>query len=197
MKYGELTLGQVEAIVNKLGGMDGVRQFLSGKTTVKAVAEFVPEPFKTIKLGTFTNWDEIRGALKTTEFCISNAISDMLGNPALTLAPAVIEVDLVVVSVAELGFKGGATQEQIYERVQELGLELCPAEVGPQLRLQHLDQPVGENLTVGMEPITEPDGNSYLFYVICDEDGLCLSRAFANPTYYWPGPCRWVFLRRE
>lgn len=30
MKYGELTLGQTEAIVNKLGGMDGVRRFLSG-----------------------------------------------------------------------------------------------------------------------------------------------------------------------
>ncbi len=30
MKYGELNLGQVEAIVNKLGGMDGVHKFLSG-----------------------------------------------------------------------------------------------------------------------------------------------------------------------
>ncbi len=30
MKYGELTLGQIEAIVNKLGGMDGVRRLLSG-----------------------------------------------------------------------------------------------------------------------------------------------------------------------
>lgn len=33
MKYNELTLGQVEAIVNKLGGMDGVRRFLSGITS--------------------------------------------------------------------------------------------------------------------------------------------------------------------
>lgn len=29
MKYNELTLGQIEAIVNKLGGMDGVKRFLS------------------------------------------------------------------------------------------------------------------------------------------------------------------------
>jgi len=28
MKYGELNLGQVEAVVNKLGGMDGVRRLL-------------------------------------------------------------------------------------------------------------------------------------------------------------------------
>lgn len=35
MKYGELTLGQVEALVNNLGGMDGVQRFLSGELVVK------------------------------------------------------------------------------------------------------------------------------------------------------------------
>ena len=34
MKYGELNLGQMEAIVNKLGGMDGVSRFLSGEIVV-------------------------------------------------------------------------------------------------------------------------------------------------------------------
>lgn len=36
MKYGELNLGQIEAIVNKLGGMGGVSRFLSGELTIKA-----------------------------------------------------------------------------------------------------------------------------------------------------------------
>jgi hypothetical protein len=31
MKYGELNLGQIEAIVNKLGGMEGVRRLLAGE----------------------------------------------------------------------------------------------------------------------------------------------------------------------
>jgi hypothetical protein len=34
MKYGELNLGQIEAIVNKLGGMDGVQRFLAGTSEV-------------------------------------------------------------------------------------------------------------------------------------------------------------------
>jgi len=34
MKYGELNLGQIEAIVNKLGGMAGVQRFLAGECTV-------------------------------------------------------------------------------------------------------------------------------------------------------------------
>ncbi|KKU93873.1 MAG: hypothetical protein UY26_C0003G0021 [Candidatus Jorgensenbacteria bacterium GW2011_GWA1_48_13] len=34
MKYGELTLGQVEAMVNKVGGMDGVKRLLAGELAV-------------------------------------------------------------------------------------------------------------------------------------------------------------------
>jgi hypothetical protein len=34
MKHGKITLGQIEAIINKLGGEKGVGQFLSGKTIV-------------------------------------------------------------------------------------------------------------------------------------------------------------------
>jgi hypothetical protein len=41
MKYGELNLGQVEAIVNRLGGMDGVQRFLSGESMVKMVEHVI------------------------------------------------------------------------------------------------------------------------------------------------------------
>jgi len=37
MKYGELTLGQVEAIVNKLGGMEGVQRLLSGELVMQSI----------------------------------------------------------------------------------------------------------------------------------------------------------------
>ncbi len=38
MKYGELNLGQIEAIVNKLGGMDGAQRFLRGELSVSEPA---------------------------------------------------------------------------------------------------------------------------------------------------------------
>lgn len=41
MKYGELNLGQVEAIVNKLGGMNGVQRFLSGEIVVKITEHII------------------------------------------------------------------------------------------------------------------------------------------------------------
>src|SRR3989344_5960997 len=51
-KYNELTQGQIEATVNKLGGMEGVQRFLSGKSTVKSVSPFDFKVWKTIGLGT-------------------------------------------------------------------------------------------------------------------------------------------------
>lgn len=56
-------------------------------------------------------------------------------------APTLIEV--VDVSVAELGCAGGATMPVLLERARQRGWAPCPLEAGPHLRLQYLDQPEG------------------------------------------------------
>jgi len=63
MKYGELNLGQVEAIVNKLGGMEGVQRFLSDEFVVKMVEQSFTI-WKTITLGAYQSLSEDRKALK-------------------------------------------------------------------------------------------------------------------------------------
>ena len=143
MKYGELTLGQVEAIVNKLGGMDGVQRFLRGELVIKPT-ECTFKTWKTIKLGTgLKTADDFRKALKKADCNISDWANDIIGKSAFSVSPEEVDAELVVVSVAELGFKNGATCADIYKRAEELGLALCPNEVGPQLRLQYKDQPNG------------------------------------------------------
>jgi hypothetical protein len=49
MKYNELNLGQIEAIVNKLGGMEGVQQLLTGQIQVVGVTD-VPEKDRVMTL---------------------------------------------------------------------------------------------------------------------------------------------------
>jgi hypothetical protein len=101
-------------------------------------------------------------------------------------------VDLVRVTVAELGFKDGARRDAIYARAIELGLELCPAEVGPALRLAY-----SENswILVGMEPITGSGGCLVVFSVYTDNDERWLSSHYGHSDRVWNPVSQWVFVR--
>ena len=155
--------------------------------------------FRTIKLGTgLKTADDFRTALKKANCEIGNWGDDILGKPAFTVSPKEVELELVVVSNAELGFKDGAKVKDTYARAKELGLELCPNEAGPQLRLQYKDQPKGEFLLIAMEPIADSDGRLYVFHVERDGDGKQWLNAYnGHPDYFWDGHSRWVFWRRK
>ncbi|MDP3991183.1 MAG: hypothetical protein Q8P63_02720 [Candidatus Nealsonbacteria bacterium] len=194
MKYGELNLGQVEAMVNKLGGMEGVRRFLAEELVVKE-AEHQLKIWKTIKLGIgLKTADDFRKAIKGNGFNISEWANDVLGKPAFKVATEEIEVNLVRLTVAELGFKKGARRDQIYECAKKLGLELCPSEVGPQLRLQYRDQPNDEWIIVGMEPITDSGGRLYVLRVERFDSGLWLNCSWGYPGSVWNPDSLLVFV---
>ena len=59
------------------------------------------------------------------------------------MAAAETTVDIVVVSMLEMGFAEGelATLDAIYGRAKQMGLKICPVETAAQLRLQFLNQP--------------------------------------------------------
>ena len=74
-----------------------------------------------------------------------------LENPDFPVVAEEITVDIVVVSMLEMGFAEGelATLDTIYDRAKQMGLEMCPVETAAQLRLRFLDQPdwtTGERL---------------------------------------------------
>ena len=197
MKYSNITLGRVEAVWNKLGGEDGVERFLRDELVVKP-AERIFQTWKTIKLGTgLKTADDFRNALKREGMKVDDRADDLLGQKAFTASESEKVADLVVVSLAELGFKNRAKREDIYKRAQELGLDLCPAEVGPQLRLQYKDQPKGEWLLIAMEPITDSAGDLHVFDVERGGHDLWLRSDYGFPEFFWIGNYRWVFLRRK
>jgi len=192
MKYGDLTLGQIEAIGNKLGGPEGIRRFLAGELVVRE-PDF--KVFKTVKLGTGPKTaEDFRLALMDGGMKISEWADNILGQPAFTVAPEATMLDLVVLTPADLGFKDGAKREDIYASAKSRGLQLCPAEVGPQLRLAYRAQPKGEWLVIGMEPITASDGTLGLFRVERRGDGLWLDGHYAHPDYVWGGCPHFVFV---
>jgi len=144
MKYGKLDLGQIEAIANNLGGMQGVIDFLSGKTMV------VHKIWKTIKIGTYRNAKDMYKNLREN---FPGAYFDV---PTLWVSPDEKEIHLVKVRVSDLfGGKNGDnfSYKKICAAGVRAGLKLCPNEVAPQLCMQYLGQPDGEDLRIAMNPI--------------------------------------------
>lgn len=182
-------------ITNKLGGdnADAYR-----KRFAEAAREPLARPtfsiFRTIKLGTCADLTALKVAVNAAGGRISDYANDLLNHRDFTIAAEEIEVDLVVASVAELGFEDGATYADICAKAQELGLQICPAEVGPQLRLQYTDQPNGEWLRIAMDPIADRDGRRSVFDVVRDRGELWLVWDSGRPDRVWSADDRFVFV---
>jgi len=131
--------------------------------------------WKKISVGTFSDSISLRGALDTSGCGIRDTVGEVLTRPAFALSATRTDVELFAVSAAELGFQTEtASLNQIYARAQELGFGFAAAEIGPQLRLQYLDQPIGEFLIIGMEPIRTSKGEPVILTVANGGAGLIL-----------------------
>lgn len=175
----------------------GLQKFLLGlnppATSPVQTAEF--PTWKTLKLGTHKDAAALKQSLVDEGFKIGFWAEDVFGK--VTVSSEEKDVDLVVLSVAELGFKKGARYDQICAKAQELGLELCPDEVGPQLRKQYKDQPKGEWIVVAMKALADSDGDLIVFNVGHGDDGLWLSGYHGDPGSHWVAGDRFVFVRRK
>jgi hypothetical protein len=118
-----------------------------------------------------------------------------LGRPAFPFVKTQIKLDLVVVSLSQLGFRDQAALKDIYTAALARGLELCPAEFGPALRLSYLDQPLGEFLHIAMRPVARYSGELVEFTVGNGGTGLLLIGGDGHPDTVLPGPARFVFVR--
>lgn len=128
---------------------------------------------------------------------ISDYAKSMMGNPDFIVGENREEAKLIHLSVADLGFKTSATTDQIFERAQALGLELCPPDTGPNYRLQYKDQPLNEWVRIGMKQITGSDGDPDVFGLGRDDGGLWLHNRWATPSREWDPDDEFMFRFRK
>lgn len=160
--------------------------------------------FKTIELGTtMGNLDNFRASIKdiNNSMCgimtedrklkLSENARDVMKRIKFSNRPH--KMDLAKVSLEQLGFKKEVPLVEIYQRAQERGLLKCSAEVGPQLRVQYLNQPTGERLLIGMEPISF-SGFRDIFLVETDKLYLWLRAVCGNANGYWGSELNWLFV---
>lgn len=166
-------------------------------------------PFKLLgkyKLGTYKNADALKQAMEKAGMKMSDWAKDIMGKPAFKVADKEEEVILVEITVAELGFKDGVMYSVICKKAvgtevsfegQDYIVELCPNEVGPQLRLQHLKQKKGEWLRIAMEAITVSGGHQFIFVVVHDSGDMCLGSIHGHAGYVYDSGNRFVFCLRK
>ncbi|HBE90592.1 MAG TPA: hypothetical protein DDW41_05270 [Candidatus Andersenbacteria bacterium] len=175
-----------------------VRDFLMGRRTLAIVATPNWKVWKTIRIGTgIKNGKGFCSELEKDDCRMGSQDRAMLGQKVFTVATEETKVDLVRLSVADLGFKECARYDAICARAIEMGLELCPAEVGPQLRWQYPDQPLGEWLVIAMEAICDSDGNLRVFLVWHNDAGLWLHSEHGWLGSLWFPDDRFVFRARK
>ncbi|WFU22789.1 hypothetical protein QA649_32585 [Bradyrhizobium sp. CB1717] len=152
--------------------------------------------WKTITIGTFANLFALSNALDAVGCGIGNSAGEILARPTFTLRRAKTNVELFAVSAAELGFQTDtASLADIYARAKQLGFGLAAAEVGPQLRLQYFNQPIGEFLIIGMEPIRTWKGAPVILNVANGGAGLILIGQDGSPDAQISVASRFVFVR--
>jgi hypothetical protein len=162
--------------------------------TVKTVADF--PVWKRITLGTHKGVNALRDALDATNIRIGESADEILGRPAFRFSKTRVPLDLVVLNAVDLGFeKGSWPLRDLYRRAVQLGLELCPAEAAPQLRLEYLNQPVGEFLHVAMQPIASYGGDLVDLTVGNGGAGLILIGGDGSPDLKLHSSVKFVFVR--
>lgn len=130
------------------------------------------QPWKAIEFGGWTR-RKYRNALKKAGFLINcdNAMLD-----SMVCGTTKSKVDLALVSVEELGFleQEKPTYESICARAKDMGLELCPAETGPAVRLAFPEQPRCNWVFLGMKPVACSNDDSRIFVVYHNGSGRVL-----------------------
>src|SRR4029434_3356185 len=164
----------------------------SSQVNVNKSAHF--QTWRTITLGTYKGVDAYRDALDSVRIRIGDSADEILGRPAFPYARTKTGVELAMLSAADLGVESDQSSlAEVYQRARAAGLELCPAEVGPQLRLDYRNQPLGEALDIAMEPMATYSGDPTIPTLVNLGTGLMLIGRDGRPESMVFRKSRFVF----
>ena len=137
--------------------------------------------------------EKLEKELQKQNAYVSDWASQIMNSGEFTTLENEEECDLVKLTVKDLGFPSGATTKQIFEKAFELGLELCPAEVGPLLRLQ---SKIKDWTLIAMEQISDRGGDPSIFRLDSHGDQLELFGDDARSDERWDSYYQFVFRFR-
>lgn len=164
---------------------------------------------RTVEVGGLTKWELIE-KLEQSSILMNEYGERLLADGKFTTSDTKYILQTVELTVGDLGFPDGAATPQIYKRASELGLELCPLELGPHLRLEYLDQPEGYSgnpsqrhqapsgsITIASEILTEDDDFPKGFYLRQINGVLWLRGYLADHLHVWNPDDHFIFCQKR
>jgi hypothetical protein len=151
---------------------------------------------QSIEIGGKTK-EQLRIEMEQAGVTVSSYAEEMMKILYFTTLPVAQMLDTVRLKVGDLGLSGYPTTDQVYRKAEKLGLELCPAEVGPHMRLATKDQPLGDYYWIGMKQITDSRGTPHIFGPGRGGGGLWLDGYWAGPGREWNPLSVFVFSLRK
>ncbi|SHR48748.1 Uncharacterised protein [Mycobacteroides abscessus subsp. abscessus] len=163
---------------------------------------------RTIEVGGLSKGELIE-KLKQSSIMMNEYGKRLFVSDRFTTSETKYSLETVELTVGNLGFLEGATTNQIYKRASELGLGLCPVELGPHLRLAYHDQPEGGlgnplqkqqapsgSITIASEILTEEDDFPKGFYLRRINGVLWLRGYFADHLHVWNADDHFIFSKK-
>lgn len=164
-----------------------------------------PFIMRTVEVGGLTK-QQLINRLQEYSILLNQYGEKLLTDEKFTTSDSKYTMKTVEITVANLGFPEGATTAHIFKKARKLGLELCPLELGPYLRLEYLDQPEGDSgnplqkhqaptgsITVASKILTEDDNFPKGFYLRRINGELWLRGYIADVLHVWNPTDHFVF----
>jgi hypothetical protein len=108
------------------------------------------------------------------------------------------EIELVEVTLTQLGLLYGATRRNIYARAAALGLDLCPIETAARICLEHAWRNV-KVIRIASQILESSTDRSLAFFGV--SYNINLAKAFdlvdGKPHVFFENDGTWVFKRRQ
>ena len=167
-----LTRLETEAALDKLGGVDGVLDF------IKPAPQIVDPTWERVVVGTLGDAGSARKKLSERGIEIDKQANQILDQVKFGGYKKTINLSLMTVKSLDLE---EVTTEKIMVRARSYGLHPCPPEVAIQILLQH-PRPLSDrekgSVLIGMSPLTPPGiRTKWLFQI----EENCLSADTGHP----------------
>lgn len=146
-----------------------------------------------VKVGTFKDLAGLRKAMDKARIDYEGYADRLLDK--VPVSQSELTLDVAIVSLKDLGFPSHATYQELIDAATRHGLELCPAEVGPYLRMVTRDDKEGYGdvhhearvfapfqLLIAMEPIADSQGVPRVFMLDRDKYGVKLQATDLHRT---------------